>query len=138
MTEISNTLFEQAREVLKHSYAPYSHFNVGASLITRDGNIYSGTNVENASYSLTLCAEASAIAQMVSTGEQSIQAILVTAASEECCVPCGACRQLIKEFANESTTVYLCDHQQIVQSLTIDALLPGAFSLANHTGNDHV
>ncbi len=131
-------LLTLGQQALKQAYAPYSKFHVGSVIVCDNGKIYSGVNVENASYGLTLCAEASAIAQMIGDGGKTICEILVTSNHESVCVPCGACRQRIKEFANKSTTVYLCDHKKIVQTLTIDELLPCAFSLSQATGNDYV
>lgn len=134
----SNELLQLGQNALQHAYAPYSKFQVGAVIVCDNGKIYSGVNVENASYGLTLCAEASAIAQMISDGGKIISDILVTSSHDSVCVPCGACRQRIKEFANENTKVYLCDNKKIEQTLTIDELLPCAFSLSQATGNDYV
>jgi cytidine deaminase len=121
-------MFLAAKNALRFSYAPYSHYSVGASILTDSNKRFVGTNIENASYSLTLCAEASAIAQMVGEGERKIKAILVTADSPIICTPCGACRQRIAEFAAKDTLVHLCDNEKCVQTLRIDELLPYSFN----------
>ncbi len=131
-------LLKIAKNQLDKAYAPYSKFNVSAVIIGENGQYYTGVNVENASFGLTLCAEASAIAQMVTDGETQIKSILITSSGQSVCLPCGACRQRIKEFANKQTTVYLCDHEKITQSLSIDELLPGAFNLSEAMGIDYV
>lgn len=128
MTELINTLLKTAKAAYQHAYAPYSHYRVGASLVTPSGKIFSGTNIENASYGLTLCAEGSAIAHMIAHGERHIQAILVTADSTECCTPCGACRQRIAEFADNATLVHLCDKDRCIQTLSLNELLPYSFN----------
>lgn len=128
MTKLVDDLFKSAQAAFERAYAPYSNYRVGASLITPSGKVFSGTNIENASYSLTLCAEASAIAHMIAHGEQQIQAILVTADSPELCTPCGACRQRIAEFANEDTLVHLCDKDRCLQTLSFGELLPYSFN----------
>lgn len=134
----SDELLKRAQQALEKAYAPYSNFHVGSVIVSNNGKLYTGVNVENASYGLTLCAEASAIAQMISDGGSAIEAILVTSDHDSVCVPCGACRQRIKEFAKADTKVYLCDNKTAVQTLTIDKLLPCAFSLSQATGNDYV
>lgn len=128
MTQLIETLLNSAQKAYEYAYAPYSNYEVGASILTDTGQIFSGTNIENASYSLTLCAEASAIAQMISQGETKIAAILVTANSPMVCTPCGACRQRIAEFASQDTLVHLCDKDKCVQTLRIDELLPYSFN----------
>lgn len=91
-------LMERARQARKHAYIPYSHFAVGAALLTRSGRIYTGANVENASYGLTICAERTAIVKAVSEGEREFEAIAVTADTDKPVLPCGACLQVMAEF----------------------------------------
>lgn len=92
-------LLRRAREVRARAYAPYSHFRVGAVVVTDDGQRFEGVNVENASYRMTMCAEQSAIAAMVAAGARGpIAAVAVVGDGEDPCTPCGACRQTIFEF----------------------------------------
>jgi cytidine deaminase len=97
-------LLRRARAVRQRAYAPYSHFRVGAVVLTADGQVFEGVNVENASYRMTTCAEQSAIATMVTAGVRSpIVAVAVVGDGEDPCTPCGACRQTIFEFGPEAT-----------------------------------
>jgi cytidine deaminase len=97
-------LLRRAREVRQRAYAPYSHFRVGAVVVTADGQVFEGVNVENASYRMTTCAEQSAIATMATAGVRSpIVAVAVVGDGEDPCTPCGACRQTIFEFGPEAT-----------------------------------
>jgi cytidine deaminase len=125
--KITEQMLNQARLALPYAYAPYSNFKVASCIYTDRGNLYTGVNIENTSYSLTLCAEATAIANMVSAGEQRIQKILIIAANEALCSPCGACRQRIFEFSNPATQVYLCRDNAIIQSMSMSELLPLPF-----------
>jgi cytidine deaminase len=94
-------LLDEARRAAETSYSPYSHFRVGAALLCRDGTVFTGTNVENRSYGLTNCAERSAIFSAVSAGKNQFKAIAIfTPDSAAAVSPCGACRQVISEFAN--------------------------------------
>jgi cytidine deaminase len=94
-------LIEEARRAQKLAYAPYSHFQVGAALLASSGKIYTGCNIENASYPLSICAERVAIFKAVSEGETQFLALAVVADSQSLSAPCGACRQVIMEFAPE-------------------------------------
>jgi cytidine deaminase len=91
-------LIKAAMEVRSHSYAPYSKFTVGAALLTKSGRIFSGCNVENISFGLTICAERVALGAAVSNGEKEIVAIYLAADSKQPVLPCGACRQVLAEF----------------------------------------
>jgi len=93
-------LIKAAREAIKNSYAPYSHYRVASSILGESGKIYTGVNVENASYGLTVCAERTAIFRAISEGERKFKALFVLADGNNKPVPCGACLQVIKEFAN--------------------------------------
>ena len=97
-------LFAAARAAQANAYAPYSRFQVGAALRTRNGAVYSGCNVENAAYPQGSCAEAGAIAAMALAGERRIAEILVVGDGDGLCTPCGGCRQRIREFADNATT----------------------------------
>lgn len=120
-------MINKAYQALNQSYAPYSKFNVAACIQGKSGTLYTGINVENASYGLTICAEASAICNMVTAGEQSIQSIVVLASNNLICPPCGACRQRIHEFADETTLIHLCDKEKVLVTRTMTELLPVAF-----------
>ena len=122
-------LFESAKDVYVNAYAPYSNFNVAVALLGSDNKIYSGVNVENSSYPEGICAEAAAIGKMVTNGCKEIYEILVLADTKLPTTPCGGCRQRLMEFSNNSTPVYLCNLEKLLQVTTIGDLLPGAFNL---------
>lgn len=117
-------LEEAACAVRERAYAPYSEFKVGAAIMTGSGAIYDGANIENASYGLTICAERAAIAKAMSAGERSIQAVAVC--TENGVTPCGACRQVIREFAADCP-VYLVDGEGRRRETSLAALLPESF-----------
>lgn len=120
-------MFDLAKEMLSNAYCPYSQFAVGCCLLTDKGNYYAGCNVENASYSLTCCAEATAIAQMVAAGETRIVEAVVIAKADKTCAPCGACRQRLQEFASGDMVVHMGTAQGLTLSKTLAELLPLAF-----------
>ena len=120
-------LFEQALKVRAQAYAPYSHFAVGAAVLSSSGKIYCGCNVENASYPCGTCAEAGAIAAMVAAGERQIAAVLVVGDSA-CILPCGNCLQKIAEFGSKDTVIYSADLKQIVKTQKLGDILPQNFS----------
>ena len=106
--KIIDKLFKAALETRQNSYSPYSNFEVGAAILTSDGNIYSGCNVENASYGGAVCAERNAIFQaVIKQGKISINKVLIV--TDPVAVPCGFCLQVISEFSNENTEIILCD-----------------------------
>ena len=125
-------LLEYAENARLHSYCPYSGFAVGAPLLTADGRVFTGCNVENAAFSPTLCAERVAIAKAVSEGETRFAALAIVGGSKEkpggFCPPCGVCRQLIREFAEDTLPVYLRGEDNGVQRYTLSQLLPVSFS----------
>jgi cytidine deaminase len=123
-----NMLVEKAIEARSKAYVPYSKFQVGAAIITSNDTLYLGCNIENASYGLTNCAERTAIFKAVSEGETEIKAIAVVGDTEGPISPCGACRQVIAEFATEDTQIYLANLNGDVKETTISEILPGYFS----------
>jgi len=127
--ELNKKLFEAARAAMQHSYSPYSKFPVGAAILTDKGNIYSGCNIENASYPQGWCAEPSAISQMIAGGETKISEVCVIAKKMDAATPCGGCRQKLSEFSDANTIVHLCDETGVVESWTLNDLLPSSFDL---------
>lgn len=127
MNEIQ-TMLKQAQNAQQYSYAPYSKFHVGACIKTTDGQYFTGANIENASYSLACCAEATAIAHMMMAGHKEIAEILVTSSSDEIVTPCGACRQRIVEFAHPDAKVHCCNQLGQHQTYSLNELLPHSFT----------
>jgi homotetrameric cytidine deaminase len=124
LEQSADTLRAAAQAAWANAYVPYSHFRVGAAIRGASGAIYSGANVENASYPQAQCAEASAIGVMIAAGETRIAAVAVAAEQLEVCTPCGGCRQRLAEFADPDTPVYLGP-----ETSTIKELLPMGFTL---------
>jgi len=121
-----------AKTAAGRAYAPYSKFHVGAAVLTSSGKIYSGCNVENASYGLTNCAERTAIFNAIAAGEKKLrlECVVVYTPTKSATAPCGACRQVIYEFGPKARVISVCaGHEQI--DVSIDALLPGAFGPAD-------
>ena len=127
MPDDSQELLAAAHAVMRRAHAPYSDFKVGAALRGAGGGIHVGANVENASYSQTQCAEASAIGAMVAAGETRITAVAIVAERVEHCPPCGGCRQRLSEFAEPGTPVYLGRPGAEPLVTTMAELLPLAF-----------
>ena len=115
------------KEAMNNAYVPYSNYPVGALIVTKNGNTYSGCNVENASYPLGNCAEAAAIASMVLAGEKNIKMIYVMRQNDQGGCPCGGCRQRIREFSDIDTQVILCSPSGVQQRLLLADLLPNSF-----------
>ncbi|MEM9732425.1 MAG: cytidine deaminase [Pseudomonadota bacterium] len=122
-------LFQAARLAMARTYSPYSKFPVGAAIISESGAVYTGCNIENASFPEGWCAETSAISQMIGAGDKRIAHILVTAEKMDLCSPCGGCRQRIAEFADGNTKIHLCDENGVAKTLTMAELLPAGFDL---------
>lgn len=120
-------MIEEAHNALVHAYAPYSKFRVAACICTNEDKLYTGINVENSSYGLTVCAETSAICTMVTSGGQKIKSMVILSGNNLLCSPCGACRQRMHEFSTPETIIHLCNKDKIFRSMTIDELLPLAF-----------
>lgn len=120
-------LMKEAKKAREKAYAPYSKFSVGAALLSEDGQIFHGCNIENASFGLTNCAERTAIFKAVSDGVTKFKAILVVADTESPVSPCGACRQVMVEFCSRDMPVYLMNLKGNIEQTTVGKLLPGAF-----------
>lgn len=119
-------LVHEALEARKQAYVPYSGFQVGAALVS-GGKVYRGCNIENASYGLTNCAERTAVFKAVSEGNHKVEAIAVVADTEGPVSPCGACRQVLAEFCDSGTKIYLSNLHGNTVEWTMEQLLPGAF-----------
>ncbi len=118
---------EATKEAMSKAYVPYSNYPVGALIVTDNGNTYSGCNVENASYPLGNCAEASAIASMVIGGDKKIKTIYVMTKNDEGGIPCGGCRQRIREFSDTNTQIIMCSPDGVQQRINLSELLPNSF-----------
>ncbi|MBV9741187.1 MAG: cytidine deaminase [Hyphomicrobiales bacterium] len=125
--ETLKPLFEAALEARTHAHAPYSRFPVGAALRSREGGVFAGCNVENASYPLVTCAEAGAISAMVGAGHKEIVEFLVVGGADKVITPCGACRQRLREFARPGVRVHCMTPQGERTTFSVGALLPSAF-----------
>jgi cytidine deaminase len=125
-------LLTAARSAAAKAYCPYSRFKVGAAVLTSEGEVFSGCNVENASYGLTICAERNAVFQAASRGRGplSIRAVVVYTPTAIPTAPCGACRQVINEFGADSKVISVCDGPLVIES-SLGTLLPQAFGPAN-------
>lgn len=127
------TLIEYAVDAMSRAYAPYSGYQVGAALLCADGAVYQGCNIENASFSPTICAERTAFAKAVSEGQREFTALAVCGGKngviEGLFPPCGVCRQVMAEFCGPDFTVYLADKAGKYQTRTLSQLLPDSFSL---------
>lgn len=124
-------LFILAKEAMQNSYAPYSKYNVGAVLLCKNGNIYKGCNVENASYSATNCAERTALFSAVANSEKEFSAICVVGGKNgeirNYAMPCGVCRQALSEFCGADFKVYVGISENDIKEYTLGELLPFSF-----------
>ena len=129
----SAKLVEKALGAMKRSYAPYSHFNVGAALLTGEGEVFCGCNIENAAFGCTNCAERTAVFKAISEGKREFQAIAIVGGKDGkvdgFCPPCGVCRQVLSEFCGKDFRVILADGAGETKVVTLGALLPESFSL---------
>ena len=130
MSMTPKALMAEAVKARKRAYAPYSRFAVGAALLAKDGSVYLGCNVENASYGLTICAERNAVWKAVSEGVTEFAAIAVTARDGLGAPPCGSCRQVLHEFS-PNAWVYWRDARGRILKRKLTELLPSAFNLAD-------
>ncbi len=127
-SEVKNRLYEMAKSALEKAYAPYSGVMVASAVLDSEGHIYAGVNVENVSFGLTMCAERNAIANAIAGGAKKIEAVLIMS-SIGAIPPCGACRQVIAEFADEKAEIFLATRDGIEVETTIGELLPRAFGM---------
>jgi len=121
-------MLEAAKKALLVAYSPYSNFSVGVCLRAAGGQLFNGCNIENHSYSLTLCAEASALSAMISAGHNRWIEALIISSGKQFCSPCGACRQRLYEFALPESLFYLCTAQGDNQIISMADLLPLPFN----------
>ena len=134
--ELKIQLFDKAKTMLNFSYAPYSHFHVGAALLTKDGKIYTGCNIENAAYGPSNCAERTAFFKAVSEGILKFDAIMVVGGPngkiKDYCPPCGVCRQVMMEFCNpDEFKIFLPKSKDDIVEYTLKELLPLGFGNAD-------
>lgn len=124
-----NKLVKEAIAAREKSYSPYSNFKVGAAVLLKDGKVIHGTNIENASYGLAMCAERNAVFNAYSQGykKADIQALAIVGQTKEPISPCGACRQVLNELLSKTTPIYLANLQGDVKTTTIEELLPYSF-----------
>jgi cytidine deaminase len=127
--EEKTALIQQAIEVQKRAYAPYSNYPVGAALLTASGKVFTGVNVENAVYPLTICAERTAAVKAVSEGEKEFKAIAVV--TRDAGSPCGSCRQVLAEFGLDALVLIADAQGELHQELTVAELLPLSFGPSN-------
>lgn len=120
----------RAKAISEKAYCPYSKFRVGAVVLTDNGQMYEGCNVENASYGLTICAERNAIFQMVAQSKQKIVAVVIYTPTPKPAAPCGACRQVMNEFGSEVLVMSVCDGSDVLKK-KLSELLPDAFGPTN-------
>lgn len=126
----ADELVQAAAAARKKAYAPYSKFKVGAAILTKDGKTYQGCNIENASYGATICAERSAVCNMIANGGADPIAIAICYNEEEFAVPCGICRQVLSEFSPKGDLVILMAKTDgSYRETTLSALLPSSFKL---------
>lgn len=125
-------LVETARRAKRRAFAPYSHFHVGAALLSGNGRIYSGCNVEISTYALTICAERTAIFKAISEGERNFKAIAVVSDDPDFTPPCGACRQVLMDLAG-NIDFLMVNAKGRIKVLTMKTLLPHAFGRKNLT-----
>lgn len=127
------SLIEAAKEARNMAHCPYSHFAVGAALLAKDGRIFTGCNIENASFGATICAERVALGKAVSEGAREFLAIAIVSSAETKTPPCGICRQVLMEWMPEGDVV-LWSREKGIQVERLSALLPGAFLQASMEG----
>ena len=125
MTDLE--MYQKAVEQLKNSYSPYSKFAVGAALLTENGNLYTGCNIESAAYSATICAERTALVKAVSEGDLKIASLAVASSSGDFTFPCGICRQMLVEF-NPNLRIIVGNQQNHLKVFLLKELLPEAFT----------
>lgn len=126
-------LITLAQDMLERAYVPYSKFKVGAALLSKDGKMYGGCNIENASYGLTNCAERTAFFRAVAEGDKEFSYLVITGNTDGPISPCGACRQVIAEFCDDDMPVLLTNTSNDSVETTVGDLLPGYFKSGDMT-----
>ncbi len=124
-----NYPIKEALNARDKAYSPYSKFCVGAALLCKNGKIYTGCNIENASYSATICAERVVVGNAISNGDKDFSAIVICSYSDEYCYPCGVCRQVLAEFVDADFEVVMAKSENDYKVFKISELLPVAFKL---------
>jgi len=134
MENLYKNLLEQAKEASKLSYSPYSNFAVGACVLYESGKTYCACNVENVSYGLSICAERSAISKAISENEKTkIKAVAIYSPNQKNCMPCGACRQWLCEFAqNGKIKIILENDDEKINVVSLDEIFPNSFKMTNN------
>ena len=132
--EVPKKLTEAARSAMNNAHAPYSGFKVGAALLAENGQIFTGCNVENASYGLTICAERNAVFSAVTAGIKDFAEMVIIAKTNSLPYPCGACRQVLIEFCQPEFKIYVVADKkhELTEVLTLGELLPKSFILTTH------
>jgi cytidine deaminase len=122
------SMHQQALQSMRNAHAPYSKFQVGCS-VRSNKQIFSGCNVENAAFSISICAEVAALGNMVnSIGFQRVDTVVITSAQKHPCPPCGACRQALLEFGDAQTAIILCNAERMLAQYKLGELLPHTFT----------
>lgn len=128
MSSVKEEWVKAAQQAQDFAYVPYSHFPVGACLVTKEGKLYTGSNIENASFGLTNCAERTAIFKAVSEGDKEFSHLVISGNTDEPISPCGACRQVMIEFCDPSMPVTLVNKDGELKDVTVGELLPYSFT----------
>lgn len=136
-THTETLLLQAARDAAEQAYAPYSRFAVGAALEAADGRVFTGCNVENASYGLTLCAERAAVATAVAAGVRTFRRLAIVVSGPTSASPCGACRQVLAEFADDGLPILMASVEDITRCRqhTLGELLPNRFNTVSGSQN---
>ena len=121
-------LIEQAKKIRENAYAPYSQFKVGVAILTKDGKVYTGANVENSSYGLTVCAERVALYCAISQGERDFVKLVLVSDREDPAIPCGACCQVLSEF-NPNMEIICANLDGVVKRFSLKKLLTSSFKM---------
>ena len=124
-------LVELAKEARKKAYSPYSHYSVGAALLTKNGRVFTGCNIENATFSPTVCAERTAFVKAISEGEREFEAIAIVGGAQDdrsVCYPCGVCRQFMSEFCSGDFRLFFADGDKTIE-YSFDEIMPHRFHL---------
>ncbi len=124
-------MLELAKQAASHSYSPYSNFPVGTCIRTTNDTLFTGTNVENAAFVSTSCAEGAAVGAMITAGEHEIAEVLIYSPKPLLCAPCGNCRQILREFATPDVPIHLYGQAGLHKTITLAALLPDSFGPEN-------